>query len=179
METHFGKNSAAKNLQFRKGTTTLAFIYEPKTENDKGGIIIAVDSRASAGEYICTSCVHLSLIRSFVLLNSGTIVFFFPLFCRSHSELSTATSTIFYVERSREVDSARKWNKLLFDETSMAISMICVLVGWRYEALVNDIPRRPIMWLRTREAIGCSSFEVDPACSVAWNWSVDRPLFSF
>uniref|UniRef100_A0A915C196 proteasome endopeptidase complex n=1 Tax=Parascaris univalens TaxID=6257 RepID=A0A915C196_PARUN len=57
VETHFGKNSAAKNLQFRKGTTTLAFIYEPKTENDKGGIIIAVDSRASAGEYISSKSV--------------------------------------------------------------------------------------------------------------------------
>ncbi|VDK33285.1 unnamed protein product [Anisakis simplex] len=40
-------------MQFRKGTTTLAFIYEPKTDADVGGIIIAVDSRASAGEYIC------------------------------------------------------------------------------------------------------------------------------
>lgn len=53
MEKHFGKNSDAKNLQFRKGTTTLAFIYEPETPNDQGGIIVAVDSRASAGEYIC------------------------------------------------------------------------------------------------------------------------------
>ncbi|KHN76925.1 Proteasome subunit beta type-5-A [Toxocara canis] len=57
VETHFGKHSAAKNLQFRKGTTTLAFIYEPKTEHDKGGIIVAVDSRASAGEYISSKSV--------------------------------------------------------------------------------------------------------------------------
>lgn len=52
MDTHFGPNSNAKNYQFRKGTTTLAFVYEPKTENDVGGVVIAVDSRASAGEYI-------------------------------------------------------------------------------------------------------------------------------
>ncbi|VDN43124.1 unnamed protein product [Gongylonema pulchrum] len=57
VETHFGKNSGAKNMQFRKGTTTLAFIYEPKTASDKGGIIIAADSRASAGEYISSKSV--------------------------------------------------------------------------------------------------------------------------
>ncbi|VDM37451.1 unnamed protein product [Toxocara canis] len=61
VETHFGKHSAAKNLQFRKGTTTLAFIYEPKTEHDKGGIIVAVDSRASAGEYICHALRELTV----------------------------------------------------------------------------------------------------------------------
>ncbi|TKR92941.1 hypothetical protein L596_007491 [Steinernema carpocapsae] len=57
VDLHFGKESGAKNLMFRKGTTTLAFIYEPLTENDKGGIIIAVDSRASSGEYISSKTV--------------------------------------------------------------------------------------------------------------------------
>jgi 20S proteasome subunit beta 5 len=52
---HFGKS--AKTLQFRKGTTTLAFIYEPATPNDKGGIVVAVDSRATAGEYISSKTV--------------------------------------------------------------------------------------------------------------------------
>lgn len=51
MKSHFGAN--AKNMQFRKGTTTLGFIYEPATPNDKGGVVVAVDSRASAGQYIC------------------------------------------------------------------------------------------------------------------------------
>ncbi|CAI4230133.1 unnamed protein product [Auanema sp. JU1783] len=55
VSNHFGKN--AKNLQFRKGTTCLSFVYEPATPNDKGGIIIAVDSRASAGEYISSKSV--------------------------------------------------------------------------------------------------------------------------
>lgn len=55
VSAHFGQ--AARNLQFRKGTTTLAFVYEPATPNDKGGIIIAVDSRASAGEYISSKSV--------------------------------------------------------------------------------------------------------------------------
>jgi 20S proteasome alpha/beta subunit len=41
-----------KNMQFKKGTTTLGFIYEPATPEDKGGIVMAVDSRASSGEYI-------------------------------------------------------------------------------------------------------------------------------
>lgn len=50
MKTHFGAN--AKNLQFRKGTTTLGFIYEPASSSDKGGVVIAVDSRASSEEYI-------------------------------------------------------------------------------------------------------------------------------
>jgi len=57
VETHFGANSMAKDLQFRKGTTTCAFVYEPKTENDLGGVVIAVDSRASAGEYISSQNV--------------------------------------------------------------------------------------------------------------------------
>lgn len=52
---YFGPESDAKNFQFLKGTTTLAFIYEPKTENDLGGIVIAVDSRASSGGYICNN----------------------------------------------------------------------------------------------------------------------------
>lgn len=54
---HFGPKSNAGNLQFRKGTTTLAFIYEPATPNDKGGIVVAVDSRASAGQYISSKSV--------------------------------------------------------------------------------------------------------------------------
>jgi len=37
------------------GTTTLAFIYEGKTAQDQGGIIIAVDSRATGGQHICES----------------------------------------------------------------------------------------------------------------------------
>uniref|UniRef100_A0A915EAN7 proteasome endopeptidase complex n=1 Tax=Ditylenchus dipsaci TaxID=166011 RepID=A0A915EAN7_9BILA len=57
VEAHFGKNSNAKDLQFRKGTTTCAFIYEPKTENDLGGVVVAVDSRASSGEYISSQTV--------------------------------------------------------------------------------------------------------------------------
>ncbi|KAI1708302.1 proteasome subunit domain-containing protein [Ditylenchus destructor] len=55
VKTHFGPG--AKNFQFAKGTTTLAFLYEPKTENDVGGVVIAVDSRASSGEYISSKTV--------------------------------------------------------------------------------------------------------------------------
>eukprot|EP00080_Pristionchus_pacificus_P006594 PDM66614.1 pbs-5 [Pristionchus pacificus] len=57
VNAHFGPDSSAKSLQFRKGTTTLAFVYEPLTEKDVGGIIVAVDSRASAGEYISSKSV--------------------------------------------------------------------------------------------------------------------------
>ncbi|CAI2292616.1 unnamed protein product [Caenorhabditis sp. 36 PRJEB53466] len=56
MKTHFGA-TAGKSMQFRKGTTTLAFVYDPATPNDKGGIIVAVDSRASSGEYISSKSV--------------------------------------------------------------------------------------------------------------------------
>jgi len=56
VNTHFGSNS--KNFQFRKGTTTLGFIYEPATSSDKGGVVIAVDSRASSGEYIASATVN-------------------------------------------------------------------------------------------------------------------------
>ncbi|CAI5438873.1 unnamed protein product [Caenorhabditis angaria] len=56
MNSHFGA-TAAKNMKFRKGTTTLAFVYEPATPADKGGIIVAVDSRASSGEYISSKSV--------------------------------------------------------------------------------------------------------------------------
>jgi len=55
---HFGPNSQMpNNMKFRKGTTTLAFVYKPLTEKDLGGVIIAVDSRASAGEYISSRTV--------------------------------------------------------------------------------------------------------------------------
>jgi len=57
VNNHFGPNSGLKNQQFRKGTTTLAFIYEPATPNDKGGVIVAVDSRATGGEYIASKTV--------------------------------------------------------------------------------------------------------------------------
>lgn len=56
VEQHFGKN-APLSCRFLKGTTTLGFVYEPKTENDKGGIIVAVDSRASGGTYIASRTV--------------------------------------------------------------------------------------------------------------------------
>jgi len=54
---HFGPDSKAKNCQFLKGTTTLAFIYKPKTAQDRGGVVVAVDSRASSGEYISSKTV--------------------------------------------------------------------------------------------------------------------------
>jgi 20S proteasome subunit beta 5 len=44
-------------MHFLKGTTTLAFIYEGKTKDDKGGIVVSVDSRASSGIYVSTSTV--------------------------------------------------------------------------------------------------------------------------
>uniref|UniRef100_A0A914L7Y2 Uncharacterized protein n=1 Tax=Meloidogyne incognita TaxID=6306 RepID=A0A914L7Y2_MELIC len=49
---HFGPNSKLPMAQFNKGTTTLAFHYKPKTPNDKGGVVISVDSRASGGSFI-------------------------------------------------------------------------------------------------------------------------------
>ena len=39
-------------MKFYKGTTTLAFVYEPATPADKGGVLVAVDSRATGGEFI-------------------------------------------------------------------------------------------------------------------------------
>jgi len=56
VEAHFG-NSSPGRMQFLKGTTTLAFVYKPKSGSDKGGIVVAVDSRASSGKYIATQNV--------------------------------------------------------------------------------------------------------------------------
>uniref|UniRef100_A0A7E4ZXE1 proteasome endopeptidase complex n=1 Tax=Panagrellus redivivus TaxID=6233 RepID=A0A7E4ZXE1_PANRE len=55
--SHFGPGAKANNMHFVKGTTTLAFIYEPATPQDTGGIVVAVDSRASSGEYISSKSV--------------------------------------------------------------------------------------------------------------------------
>lgn len=55
VDAHFGNGSC--KLHFLKGTTTLAFVYKPKTPQDKGGIVVAVDSRASSGAYIATQNV--------------------------------------------------------------------------------------------------------------------------
>jgi 20S proteasome subunit beta 5 len=57
VKAHFGHDAKARGMQFAKGTTTLAFVYEPATPNDLGGIVIAVDSRASSGEYISSKSV--------------------------------------------------------------------------------------------------------------------------
>jgi len=56
IETHFGPDS--KHFQFRKGTTTMAFIYKPKTSDDLGGVMVAVDSRATGGSYIASPTVQ-------------------------------------------------------------------------------------------------------------------------
>jgi 20S proteasome subunit beta 5 len=55
VEEHFGPKSGT--MQFLHGTTTLAFVYEPATNDDKGGIIVAADSRASSGQYVGSSTV--------------------------------------------------------------------------------------------------------------------------
>uniref|UniRef100_A0A914M5B9 proteasome endopeptidase complex n=1 Tax=Meloidogyne incognita TaxID=6306 RepID=A0A914M5B9_MELIC len=55
---HFGPNSKLPMAQFNKGTTTLAFHYKPKTPNDKGGVVISVDSRASGGSFIMCKDVN-------------------------------------------------------------------------------------------------------------------------
>jgi len=57
VDAHFGSKSQTKEMMFAKGTTTLAFIYEPATSADKGGIIVAVDSRASGGAYIMSRTI--------------------------------------------------------------------------------------------------------------------------
>ncbi|KRX41432.1 Proteasome subunit beta type-5 [Trichinella murrelli] len=51
------ENLTGTKMQMMKGTTTLAFIYKGKTAADRGGIIFAVDSRASSGKYISSSTV--------------------------------------------------------------------------------------------------------------------------
>lgn len=57
VEAHFGKKSDVKGMKFYKGTTTLAFVYEPATPDDKGGVVVAVDSRATGGEFIASKTV--------------------------------------------------------------------------------------------------------------------------
>jgi len=56
VHTHFGQDNPAR-MHFLKGTTTLAFVYKPKSAQDKGGIVVAVDSRATNGKYIATQSV--------------------------------------------------------------------------------------------------------------------------
>jgi len=56
VQSHFGNDNPAR-MHFLKGTTTLAFVYKPKTAQDKGGIVVAVDSRATNGKYIATQNV--------------------------------------------------------------------------------------------------------------------------
>jgi len=50
LNTVFEGENAAPKLEFAHGTTTLGFVY-------KGGVIIAVDSRASMGNYISSQTV--------------------------------------------------------------------------------------------------------------------------
>ena len=43
-------------IKIKHGTTTLAFRYQ-------GGVIVAVDSRATAGSYVGTRLIWLTIIR--------------------------------------------------------------------------------------------------------------------
>jgi len=58
VDAHFGPNSTAHSrMRFARGTTTLAFCYEGATPQDKGGLVVAVDSRASGGSYVMSKTV--------------------------------------------------------------------------------------------------------------------------
>ncbi|KRY73555.1 Proteasome subunit beta type-5 [Trichinella pseudospiralis] len=74
------ENLTGTKMQMMKGTTTLAFIYKGKTAADRGGIMFAVDSRASSGKYIC--------IQKLVLKTSSTVMKVIPLSGRILSTLA-------------------------------------------------------------------------------------------
>ncbi|KRX73777.1 Proteasome subunit beta type-5 [Trichinella sp. T6] len=76
------ENLTGTKMQMMKGTTTLAFIYKGKTAADRGGIMFAVDSRASSGKYIC---IHTEVL---VLKTSSTVMKVIPLSGRILSTLA-------------------------------------------------------------------------------------------
>lgn len=60
------QKAAVQMVKPAKGTTTLAFIF-------KDGVMVAADSRASMGGYICKSMLILNVVLGFFIFNTSYI----------------------------------------------------------------------------------------------------------
>jgi len=127
--THFGNDSPG-HLQFLKGTTTLAFVYKPKTDNDKGGIIVAVDSRASSGKYIGTQRVMKVLEVSDHLLATmagGAAD------CQFWTRVLAKQCRLFELQNKEKISVAaasKLLANMLYGYKGMGLSMGTMVAGW-------------------------------------------------
>ncbi|CAD5111167.1 DgyrCDS503 [Dimorphilus gyrociliatus] len=122
----FGEESKNENdvqIQFAQGTTTLAFKY-------KNGVIVAVDSRASAGSYIASQTVKKVIeINPYLLgtMAGGAADCAFW-------ERMLAKQCRIYELRNKERISVSAASKLLanmvYNYKGMGLSMGTMIVGW-------------------------------------------------
>ncbi|GBM06168.1 Proteasome subunit beta type-8 [Araneus ventricosus] len=121
----FDKDEHGKRIkiEFKKGTTTLAFKY-------KGGVIVAVDSRATGGSYISSNQVEKIIAINDYLL--GTMAGG-AADCVYWERILSERCRI-YELRNRERISVAAASKLLanimFNYKGMGISMGVMISGW-------------------------------------------------
>ncbi|KFD55256.1 hypothetical protein M514_03897 [Trichuris suis] len=116
-------------MHMLKGTTTLGFVYEGKTPNDKGGVIVAVDSRASSGKYVSSSTVMkiIELTDCMVSTLAGGAAD-----CQFWLRLLSKTCKLYEVRTKNRITasaSSKMLQNILCDYKNMGLSMGCILAG--------------------------------------------------
>lgn len=129
--SHFGPGSSNPHkVQFYKGTTTLGFVYKPKTSADKGGIVIAVDSRASSGEYISSKSVMkvLEISDHMVATMAGGAAD-----CQFWIRILAKQCALYALQNGQDmsVAAASKWlSNVLYNYRGMGLSMGSMVAGY-------------------------------------------------
>ncbi|CDW55635.1 Proteasome subunit beta type 5 [Trichuris trichiura] len=113
-------------MHMLKGTTTLGFVYEGKTPNDKGGVIVAVDSRASSGKYVSSSTVMkiIELTDCMVSTLAGGAAD-----CQFWLRLLSKTCKLYEVRTKNRITasaSSKILQNILCDYKNMGLSMVSI-----------------------------------------------------
>uniref|UniRef100_A0A5S6QZY3 proteasome endopeptidase complex n=1 Tax=Trichuris muris TaxID=70415 RepID=A0A5S6QZY3_TRIMR len=116
-------------MHMLKGTTTLGFVFKGKTPNDKGGVIVAVDSRASSGKYVSSSTVMkiIELTDCMVSTLAGGAAD-----CQFWLRLLSKTCKLYEVRTKNRITasaSSKMLQNILCDYKNMGLSMGCILAG--------------------------------------------------
>jgi len=129
VEMHFGRD-APTHMRFLKGTTTLAFIYKPKEATDKGGIVVAVDSRASSGKYIATQNVLkvLEIADHLIATMAGGAAD-----CQFWIRVLAKQCRLFELQNKEKISVAaasKLLANMLYGYKGMGLSMGTMVAGW-------------------------------------------------
>ncbi|KAJ9468022.1 Proteasome subunit beta type-5 [Diplonema papillatum] len=117
--------SSIPKLDLRKGTTTLAFVYQ-------GGVIVAVDSRASTGQYIASGTVQKVIeINTFMLgtLAGGAAD------CQYWQRVLGQECRLWELRNKQRITIAaasKILNNICYSYRNHGLSMGLMLAGWDY-----------------------------------------------